>query len=576
MESERNKKISLSPSFQKDEKIKKILLEESYISSEDLQKAEKYVKKEGGKVLDYLFDKHILNKEIFGEAMAEYFTVPFVNLEKESVNEEALHLITEAVAKSKSIIAFFKDENILKIGMTDPSDLNMINIIRKKTGLEIKVYFITDDDLKRSLKFYKGSLKNEFDKILKKLKDKSLNRDDRDSLIVEIVDTILAYAHQSKASDVHIEPYRTKIKVRFRIDGVMHQVLELPNDLHDLILRRIKILGKMRTDEHRSAQDGKLRFKIQDVVVDVRISIVPIVEGENVVMRLLSSQNRQFNLASLGFSTANLKIIDRTIKSPHGMILVTGPTGSGKTTTLYAVLKILNKPKIHVSTIEDPVEYDVEGISQIQVNNKTGLSFAKGLRAIVRQDPDIIMVGEIRDKETAGIAINSALTGHLVLSTLHTNNAPTTLPRLTDMNVEPYLVASTVNIVIAQRLVRKICTACRVSYKLDKKSQKSLEHREHLKKAIQDIKNKDLGKINFYKGKGCPVCGGTGYNGRVGIFELLEMSESIKTLIIKRASGGEIMKQARSDGMKTMLEDGLEKVLNGVTTIEEVLRSAKD
>ncbi len=559
-----------------EEKIKKILLDQSYLSKEDLKKAEDYVKKEGGSVLDYLFNNDLLTKEIYGEAIAEYFNVPFIDLKNEKIEEEALHTIPELVARSRKIIAFFKDEKNLKVGMINPGDLEIINLIRKKSGLKVLVNFITDRDLKLALDFYKGSLKEEFDRMLGELKDQTLSREDRDDLIVEIVDTILKYGQHNKASDIHIEPYRDKIGVRFRIDGVMHKVLELPKDLHDLILRRIKILGKMRTDEHRAAQDGKLRFSVANEVIDVRISSVPAVEGENMVMRLLSSQNRQFDLENLGFNRNNLQTVQKVVKSPHGMILVTGPTGSGKTTTLYAVLKILNRPRVHVSTIEDPVEYDIEGISQIQVNPKTSLTFAKGLRAIVRQDPDIIMVGEIRDKETAGIAVNSALTGHLVLSTLHTNDAPTTLPRLIEMGVEPYLVASTVNVIIAQRLVRKICTACRVSYKLDQKQKKILSYQKHIKKILHDMKGKDIGKINFYKGRGCPICGGTGYTGRVGIFELLEMTDDIKNLIVKKVSSGEIMKQARADGMKTMLEDGLEKVLNGITTIEEVLRVARD
>ncbi len=557
-------------------KIKEILLAENYISKNDLQKAEAYMQQGKGNILDYFFNNDILTKEIYGEAIAEYFNVPYLALENQKIELEALHLIPELVARSQKIIAFSKDENNLKLGMANPNDLEIINLIRKKTGLNVIVYYMLDGDITSALNFYKGSLRDEFKKILDDLKSKTLSREDRDNLIVKIVNTILQYGQQNKASDIHIEPYREKIEIRFRIDGVMHKVLELPKDLHSLILRRIKILGKMRTDEHRVAQDGKLRFGGPDNTIDVRISIVPIVEGENVVMRLLSAHNRQFNLENLGFSKNNFKTMRKMIKNPHGMILVTGPTGSGKTTTLYAVLKILNTSRVHISTIEDPVEYDVEGVSQIQVNSKTGLTFAKGLRAIVRQDPDIIMVGEIRDQETASIAVNSALTGHLVLSTLHTNDAATTLPRLIDMHIEPYLVASTVNVVIAQRLVRKICSNCRVSYKLSKEKIKILKQQNQVINNIENIAHNDINKINFYKGEGCPVCGGTGYVGRVGIFELLEMKENIKDLIIKKSASGEIMKQAQANGMQTMLEDGLEKVLNGETTIDEVLRVARE
>ncbi len=396
-----------------------------------------------------------------------------------------------------------------------------------------------------------------------------------------IVDLLLKYGNQNKASDIHLEPYANKVVVRFRIDGVMHKVLELPKDLHEIILARIKVLAKIRTDEHRAAQDGKLRFSAEDEVVDVRVSIVPIIEGENAVMRLLSAKNRRFSLADLGFSAQNLKKVERAIKKPHGMILVTGPTGSGKSTTLYAIMKILNKPSIHISTIEDPVEYDIEGISQIQVNEKTNLTFAKGLRAIVRQDPDIIMVGEIRDTETAGIAVNSALTGHLVLSTLHTNDAASTLPRLIDMKVEPFLTASTVNVIVAQRLIRKICEKCRVSYEINMKTpeqENMIIEKNIVEELPEEIKKKffNKDKIILYRGTGCKVCGQTGYTSRVGIFEVLEMSAEIRDLVNKKSDSDEILKKSKEQDMKTMLEDGLEKVLNGVTTLEEVARVTKE
>jgi type II secretory ATPase GspE/PulE/Tfp pilus assembly ATPase PilB-like protein len=387
-----------------------------------------------------------------------------------------------------------------------------------------------------------------------------------------MVNLLLQYGYDSKASDIHIEPYEKKILVRFRIDGVMHDVLDIPKEFLDLILTRIKILARLRTDEHRTSQDGKLRFKSDGERVDVRVSIIPITQGENVVMRLLSAKNRQFTLKDLGLGKNDMKKVNRSIKHPHGMILVTGPTGSGKTTTLYAVLRMLNRRDIHISTIEDPVEYDIEGVSQIQVNMKTDLSFAKGLRSLVRQDPDIIMVGEIRDEETAGIAVNSALTGHLVLSTLHTNDAATTLPRLLDMDIEPFLVSSTVNVAIAQRLIRKICNKCKVSYTLNAEEVKILDANSAVKEICKIKGYTDLKKMRLYKGKGCKVCGETGYHGRIGVFEILEMTEEIKQLIVKRATSDEILTLAKKQGMTTMLEDGIEKVLNGDTSIEEVLR----
>lgn len=556
--------------------LKVLLLGTNLITSEQFEAAEKEAQEKNIPLLDYLPDAGFISDDHLGQIIANYFKFDYVNLRNTKIDEAVLRLIPELVARSKGVIAFSRDENAVKVGMINPDDSETRHIIEKRAGQEVLAFYITPRDLASALGLYRSSLKDEFDKLMKKLLDKALGRDERDELVVEMVDLLLEYGYQNKASDIHIEPFRKKVIVRFRIDGVMHQVLELPKDLHDLFLSRIKILAKLRTDEHRAAQDGKLQFETKDEVVDVRVSIVPITEGENAVMRLLSAKSRQFSLPDLGFSSENLKKVERAIKKPHGMILVTGPTGSGKTTTLYAFLKILNKSNIHISTIEDPVEYDLEGVSQIQVNPKTNLTFAKGLRAIVRQDPDIIMVGEIRDKETAGIAVNSALTGHLVLSTLHTNDAATSLPRLIDMAVEPFLVASTINVIVAQRLARKICEKCRTSYNLNPDEVKVLENEARLLEIIKARKNTDISKIRFYKGAGCKVCGKTGYIGRVGIFEVLEMSAEVKELVTKRATSDEIINKAREQGMKTMLEDGLEKALSGVTTLEEVMRVTKE
>ncbi|MFH1522573.1 MAG: GspE/PulE family protein [Patescibacteria group bacterium] len=554
-----------------EKELREILIKPGHIDEADFKIATEEAEDQQTNLADVLISRELIKDEQLGQLVADKFGFDYINLKKEKIDEKALNLIPEIVASSKGVIPFSHDKDVLKVGMTDPRDLEIIHLIKKRVGQIVQPYYITANDLQNSLELYKGSIKDEFKEILTQLNNKSLVREQSDELIVKMVDQLFFYGQQSRASDIHLEPSRNKTNVRFRIDGVMHKVLELPKDLSELIITRIKILAKIRTDEHRAAQDGKLRFKFEDEVVDVRVSIVPIVEGENVVMRLLSAKSRQFSLTDLGFSSSNLKKILNNIKSPHGMILVTGPTGSGKTTTLYAILKILNNPKIHISTIEDPVEYDIEGVSQIQVNSKTNLTFAKGLRAIVRQDPDIIMVGEIRDKETAGIAVNSALTGHLVLSTLHTNDSATTLPRLIDMSVEPYLVASTINIVVAQRLVRKICEKCRASYNPDKSELKILSANISDKKLIKNISQSSF----LYKGKGCKVCGQTGYTGRIGLFEVLEISEEIKELIIKVATSDKIMAKAKEQGMRTMLEDGIEKALNGMTTLDEILRVAK-
>ncbi|MDO8260047.1 MAG: GspE/PulE family protein [Candidatus Magasanikbacteria bacterium] len=554
-----------------DETIVKILLQGSYVTEEDVELARKYAIEREASMVDYLFTKGLISKEILGQAVAEQFNVSFIDLEKERIDEDVLQIVPELVARSKRVIAFAMDDDHLKLGMNIPENLEIRHLLEKKTSRIVIPYYITDQDFENALKLYRGTLKDEMEGILEKMKDIDISREERDEMIVKIVNVLFEYAYQNKASDVHIEPYQDEVMIRFRIDGVMHEVLELPKELHSLILSRIKILARMRTDEHNAAQDGKIRFQSGKDRIDVRVSIVPIVGGENVVMRLLAAKARQFDLASLGFNPVYLKRIKAIIRKPHGMILVTGPTGSGKSTTLYSFLKILNRKEVHISTIEDPVEYDIEGVSQIQVNPATNLTFAKGLRAIVRQDPDIIMVGEIRDSETAGIAINSALTGHLVLSTLHTNDAATTLPRLIDMDIEPFLVSSTVNAIIAQRLVRKICEKCRKSVYVDVADLKNQISERLIKKIIKKQK-----QVRFYHSEGCKSCGNTGYKGRVGIFEMLEMTEEIKALVSKRATSDEIMKIAIKDGMETMLEDGINKAMNGLTTIDEVLRVTKE
>lgn len=558
------------------EKLKTLLVIPGHISEKDFELSAKEANKQKKDIIDVLLNKDLIKSDQLGRLMAEDMGVRFIDLKKEKIDEQVLNLIPELVSRSKGVIAFSRTKDGIKVGMINPKDLEIRHFIEKRAGQNVLPYLITRQDLEDSLFRYKPTLRGKFEKILTQLKDVNIPREQRDQATVNIVDALIMYGYQNKASDIHVEPYLNRIVVRFRIDGIMHDVMDLPKELSDLIITRIKILSKMRTDEHRAAQDGKFRFNTEEGPVDIRVSIVPVTEGENVVMRILSAKSRQFSLTDLGFGPEDLKKLKRAIKHPHGMILVTGPTGSGKTTTLYAVLKILNTRDVHISTIEDPVEYDIEGISQIQVNPRTDLTFSKGLRALVRQDPDIIMVGEIRDRETASIAINSALTGHLVLSTLHTNDAVTALPRLLDMKVEPFLVASTINVIVAQRLIRAICVKCRASYKLSGDEKKIIKSEKYLMNILEGKGYKDLSKLIFYKGIGCRVCSDTGYIGRIGIFEVLEMAENIKDMIVKRASSGELMRVAIENGMKTMLWDGVEKVFNGITTIEEVLRATRE
>lgn len=383
--------------------------------------------------------------------------------------------------------------------------------------------------------------------------------------IIKIVDALIGQAFFARSSDVHLDPEEKKLRVRFRIDGVLHDVYAFPKELHQEIITRIKVLSALRTDEHQSAQDGRMRIAVpENPPVDVRVSITPTYFGENCVMRLLISRAEDFTIKNLGFSERNLEIIGRAMKKPYGLILATGPTGSGKTTTLYMVLKELNKPEVSIVTIEDPIEYSLRGIDQIQVNAKTGLTFANGLRSILRQDPNVVMVGEIRDSETASIAVNAAMTGHLVLSTLHTNDAPTTLPRLLDLGVEPFLIASTLNIAIGQRLVRTICSDCKVKKELTDEEMK----------ALTDAFPKELleGHRVFYKGEGCARCSGSGYRGRIGIHEVLEVGEELRAMIMRRANADEIRAAAIKGGMVTMTVDGFQKAVQGMTTLEEVLR----
>ena len=382
--------------------------------------------------------------------------------------------------------------------------------------------------------------------------------------IIYLVNGLVEQAFRARASDIHIDPAEAKVDIRFRVDGVLHDAYVLPKAIQSEVTTRIKVLSGLRTDEHQAAQDGRFRIVADGTNVDVRVSITPTYYGENAVLRLLSTQAENYTLEGLGFTGLSLDRVKRNIRKPYGMILATGPTGSGKTTTLYTILKNLNTREVSIITIEDPVEYAIDGIEQIQVNTRTGLTFANGLRSILRQDPNIIMVGEIRDEETAGIAVNAALTGHLVLSTLHTNDAATTLPRLLDMDIEPFLIASTVNIAMAQRLLRKICTNCSVKRELTKEEAESLKNILPAKLQNQ--------KLVFYSGKGCDQCDKTGYKGRVAIREILEMDDEIRVALMRRADASEIKKIAIKNGMTTMIENGIQQALDGKTTIEEILR----
>ncbi len=553
-----------------DEELKPLLLKTKILDEAGLTKIAEFAKNSQISLADALIEKDVITDENLGILISDYMKIPFIIMNKITIPQEVLKIVPERIAQKYNVIAFSKDAENIKLAMIDPRNTEIIDMIAKKTGLKVMPHLATERDFFNTLSLYRRELQKTVDELLQEQVEEAKNKEESDAPVVKIVDMLIEYAYQDKTSDVHIEPHEKNSLVRFRIDGVLHDILFLPKSLHERVVTRIKVLSRLRTDEHMSAQDGKMRIPLREENLDIRVSIVPIVEGEKVVMRLLSSRFRQFSLLNLGMTEKDLDKVNRAARKSYGMILSTGPTGSGKTTSIYSILKILNSREKNITTIEDPVEYRIQGVNQIQVNNKTDLTFANGLRSILRQDPNVVFVGEIRDSETAGIAVNAALTGHLVVSTLHTNDAAGTLPRLIDMKVEPFLVASTVNVIIAQRLLRKICEMC--------KSSVTLEKEDVLKNIPEEVFTKHFGNektIRVYAGKGCKVCHHTGYAGRIGVFEVLEVTESIRTLITAKEDSDVIAKAAIKEGMETMMDDGMQKVLKGLTTIEEVLRVTK-
>lgn len=554
-----------------DNELKQLLLEHKILDENLFHEIQDYCKNANLPIDRVLVkEKNILTDEKLGEIIAEYIKIPYVRLTKKNITQNILQTIPENYARRQKIIPFEETDDTLRVAFADPRNQQLQELLQHKTGKTIEIYYATEQDIINMHHFYKKDLQKAVNKMLEKATNLSANKTFESVSVIKIVDMIIDYAFQDKTSDIHIEPQEETVLVRFRIDGILHDVLFLPKSLQERVLTRIKVLARLRTDEHLAAQDGKIRLKIFDEYIDIRVSIIPIVDGEKVVMRLLTSQSNQLSLSDLGMNEQDLAKITNAFKKSYGMVLSTGPTGSGKSTSIYAILRILNEREKNITTIEDPVEYRVKGLNQIQVNTKTNLTFAAGLRSILRQDPNIIFVGEIRDTETAGIAVNAALTGHLVFSTLHTNDSPTALPRLTDMKVEPFLVASTVNCIVAQRLVRKICDNCKGSQKISRA--------ELLKNLPADTVKKYFGtskEITLYHGKGCKVCHNSGYYGRLGVFEVLEVTRNVRRLIIQKVDSDVIADQARKDGMTSMLEDGLGKAKNGITTLEEVPRVTK-
>ena len=560
------KKMQITNKQLKDFVIDSGLLEPAVIE-ENFQQATQQQQKFG----DLLMEKKLISEIDLKKLYSYILGIPFVNLEKEVIENEVLHIIPEPIAKKFGIVAFEKEGNNLKVAMKNPEDLQTIDFIRKKTGLKIIPCLTSEDNIKIILKQYEKSLKAEFGDLISDDSEKISSDDSGDDLekiaqdlpIVRIVDTLIKHAILQSASDIHIEPDDKEVRVRYRIDGILHDAMTLPKQVTSGLIARLKVLSSLKLDEHRLPQDGRFKLEKDGYKISFRVSILPVFEGEKVVMRLLDETSKGLTLEKMGLYGDALEKVHQHIKRPNGMILVTGPTGSGKTSTLYTVMDILNTAEVNISTVEDPVEYRMPRVNQTQINPKIGMTFAAALRSLLRQDPDIIMVGEIRDGETMQIAIEAAMTGHLVLSTLHTNSAAGALPRLLDMGAEAFLVASTVNIVIAQRLVRKLCNDCKVEYNFDQATIKDLQASFEMTEILAVMKKTPQLKgvvtekstwkdIKFYKAKGCEQCNKEGYHGRQGIFEVLVIDEEIGKLITSNASTDEIERKAKEEGMHKM------------------------
>jgi len=565
-------------------KIGEMLLRAGLITEKDLEEALKRQKETGKRLGSTLVEMGVINEKTLVKFLAKQLGVPPVDLSTlKTIPEDVLSLIPPETAYRYQILPLARKGNVLFLAMVDPANEKIIKEIEFITALKVSPAIALESALNEALKKFYPQMETiiqevkkeeEKDEIKVALEDfelieteveeereEDLKKLGEDTTITKIVNHIIIQAVKMKASDIHIEPYERTLRIRYRIDGVLREVMNPPYYMKAGIVARIKLLSNMDIAERRKPQDGRINMKVDNRVIDFRVSVIPTVYGEKVVMRILDKSGLQLDLTKLGFEEEDLKKFEKAIHSPYGIILVTGPTGSGKTTTLYSALSTINTPDKQIITVEDPVEYNIEGINQVQVNREAGLDFAQALRAFLRQSPDVILVGEIRDHETAEIAIRAALTGHLVFSTIHTNDAPTTIDRLIDLGIKPYLIASGVILIQAQRLVRKICRNCIEETYYDEKIIKQLGVPENL---LKDMK--------FYKGRGCEICGRTGYKGRIGIFEVMPITPSLRELILRGASSDEIREKAREEGMHTLREDGIIKIKKGITTVEEVLR----
>lgn len=567
-----------------EDKLKEFIADSGLVSKEDLEKALSKTKDSGMGLGDILVSEGKIGEDDLKRVQAYILGIPFIDAGSGKIPFKTLSIIPEPIARKHNIVAYKQEDGTLEVAMLDTDDLSAIEFIRKKTGFKILPRLTSTDSLKKALIQYQKSLKADFGDLIKEqtaeLKDMPEGGEDLEKVaadlpVIRIVDTLLKHAILQGASDIHIEPAESELIIRYRVDGILHDAMTLPKNAAAAITARVKVLANLKLDEKRLPQDGRFKIDLDDEKVSFRVSILPVYYGEKTVMRILREGGGNFNLESLGFHGEGLEKIHRALKQKTGMILTTGPTGSGKSTTLYTLLDLLNTPDVNISTIEDPIEYQMKRVNQTQVKPDIGFSFSEGLRSLVRQDPDIIMVGEIRDGETAALGVNAALTGHLVLSTLHTNSAAGTIPRLVEMGVEPFLLVSTLRVIIAQRLVRRL--EKKEKYFMKKAGLDQLKKNANLDLVMDALVEGGIvkegtpwGKIPFYK----PVVteGDDGYSGRSGIHEILNMTDTIRNLIMEGSTAEKIDAQAKSEGMLSMLEDGIYKAASGITSIEEVFR----
>ncbi|OGC22255.1 hypothetical protein A3J90_02825 [candidate division WOR-1 bacterium RIFOXYC2_FULL_37_10] len=543
--------------------LRKAFVECGLLTEEQIKEAVKEGQKTGETLIKSIIKKRLLDEKTVIKFLEEEMYIPHINLSSYLIDQKTLSYITPETAKKYGVIPLFLVGNSLSIGMIDPFDIKAIDDVRRESKFDVEAMAATPSEINQAIMQYYG-VSGTLEELLAEVSVPESSKSDvpqieEESPVSKLVNLVVTQAIQERASDIHIEPEEHRVRIRYRIDGILQEASSPPSHLHASLVSRIKIMSALDIAESRIPQDGRFSYNIEGRDIDVRVSTCPTIHGEAVVLRLLDKHGMLLSLKDMGFAPENLKLFQTMIKHPYGVILVTGPTGSGKTTTLYAALTDINTPDRNILTIEDPVEYELPGIRQSQVNPKAGLIFGTALRSLMRQDPDVILVGEIRDLETSGVAIEAALTGHLVFSTLHTNDAAGALTRLTDMGVEPFLTSSATVGVVAQRLIRKICDNCKEEIKLPGK-------------IIEDIPFFKDKKFKFYHGKGCNACRDTGYRGRTGIFEMFTMNEEVRQLVIARQSTSRIKEAALKTGMKTLYEDGLLKVTQGVTTLDEVMR----